>query len=299
VAAAAGSTSTACLYLENSYTCVAPPPCTTCTDAPRTICSAGQIVDPTVAVTCMVAGTTCKQVVSCKADPCYTASPCECQYSNGCTFIPSSSASAIIGTCVSAANSDTAAVVATPGLTAAPDSCATQSATATTPSDKITATVSSASNLDTALSNFAAAVTTLQNEVDPTTGVKIAAQVSIVVLGVATPSKNADGSYTFAITVTFIPSDPSVTVTDQHRALYCPPLKQLIADITRVTVTSDCTYTLLSSTKRSALQTGDQTYSMTTTAPGSSVDSVYGSGSSTIVVAFGVALISLFVTLFM
>jgi len=247
-----------------------------------------------------VDGTTCKQVVSCKADPCYTASPCECQYSNGCTFIPSSSASAIIGTCVSAANSDTAAVVATPGLTAAPDSCATQSATATTPSDKITATVSSASNLDTALTNFANAVTALQNDVDPTTGVKIAAQVSIVVISVATPAKNAvDGSYLFDIVVAFIPSDPSVTVTAQHRTLYCTPLKQLITDITRITVTSDCTYTLVSSTKRSALQTGDQTYSMTTTAPGSSVDSVYGSGSSTIVATFGVALISLFVTLFM
>jgi len=147
------------------------------------------------------------------------------------------------------------------------------------------------------MNHFIAAVTTLQSQVDPTTGVKIAAQVSIVVLGIAAPSKNSDGSYTFTITVAFIPSDASITVTVDHERLFCPALKGLVYDMTKVQPTTDCVYTTRVGSVKRAIAQQSQTYDMTTTAPGPSVDAIYGSSASTVAVAFGASLVSLFVAL--
>jgi hypothetical protein len=149
------------------------------------------------------------------------------------------------------------------------------------------------------MTKFVAAVTELQTRIDPVTGTKVAAEVSIVVIGFPAPEKNTvDGTYKFRVTVAFVPSDASVTVGDDHKRLFCEPLKVLIKDLTRVELTSACTYTPKTTVKRSALQSSANTYDMSATAPGTSVDAIYGNSASAIALAFGAVLISI-VALFM
>jgi len=149
------------------------------------------------------------------------------------------------------------------------------------------------------MTKFVAAVTELQTRIDPVTGTKVAAEVSIVVIGFPAPEKNTDGTYKFRVTVAFVPSDASVKVGDDHKRLFCEPLKVLVKDLTRVELTSDCTYTPKTTVKRSALQSSAaDTYEMSATAPGTSVDAIYGNSASSIALAFAAVLISI-VALFM
>jgi len=187
-----------------------------------------------------------------------------------------------------------------------PSTTTTGATTEHTTTDQVTAAVSSRSALETAINKFATDVATARTHVDATTGINYAAQVSVVVIGVATPEKTTDGAYKFAVTVSIIPNDATVTVSAEHQRTFCKPLIDLISGISGVTITSDCTWTAKTSVKRQATPS---TWDMSATAPGPVVEQAYpsaqtssnprASAASTVIVAFGTALISLFVSLFM
>jgi hypothetical protein len=199
--------------------------------------------------------------------------------------------------------SDAVTISTAERISVLPESCehntAVDPAPTDRPTEKLRETISSPTTLSDAATRFANGVIELQKTIDPVTGTKVAGQVSIVVLSVSSPEKNADGSYKFSLTVVFIPYG-SVVVGEDHKRVYCPLLKVFIRDLTKVELSTDCKFTERVGVKREVSQSSSKTYDMSANAPGSSVNALYGSSAaSTVVVAFGAALISLFVALFM
>jgi hypothetical protein len=173
-------------------------------------------------------------------------------------------------------------------------------AAAVTPTDKLQEAVSKPATVADASTKLANAIIELRKKIDSVTGRLTAAEVSIIIIGYEAPKPDTDGSYKFTVRVTFVPADATITPGDDHKRVYCPVLRDFMEHLSGVRPTTECVYTATISVKRDISQTGSNTYDMSANAPSSSVNALYGSNSaSTVVVAFGAALISLFVALFM
>jgi len=309
-----------CLWDPTSYKCLAalPPPtistptfCSTCADSANIIdCSPPTVVSASATYTCQALVDVCYKKRTCISNPCYsTDNPCNCNYdgtsAGRCQFIGKMCLPVGTSPPVSALGGSTVAIdpiLSRPTTCAAlvPNAAGTAAVppAPTTTSDKLAAATASPTATSDAATKLAAAITALQSSIDPVTGTPVAAQASVIILAVLSPVKNGD-TYTFKVTVDFIPTDPTVVIGADILRVYCKTLQAYITAITKIELTSDCTYTpVVPPVKRDISQSMTQ-YDMTSTAPSSSVDATYASSASNIVVALGAAFISLFVALFM
>jgi len=275
-------------------------PCTTCGDSPSRVCPAGQVHDTRYPATCIRAenGVGCLQD-NCKPDEChYVGDICNCRgmAEKRCVYAS--------GTCFSAVyTSDYASHLLGERITVRPATCDAHvdGAVAVTPTDKIQEAVSKPATVADASTKLANAIVELRKKIDSVTGRLTAAEVSIIIIGYEAPKPDTDGSYKFTVRVTFVPADATITPGADHQRVYCPVLRDFMENLSGVSTTTDCVYTATISVKRDISQSSGTpaNYDVSSNAPSSSVNALYGSSASTVVVAFGAALISLFVALFM
>jgi len=250
------------------------------------------------------------QVRTCVADPCYKVFCSGCN--QGCVWLRSatggvcvaSAARTSVGTGSDAATLNTAAQITTDCPVDSPST--TTGSTSPPPREggtdtisKLATAVSSGDRISTASSNIAKCLTSLQQNIDPVSGIVQGAQVSLVIVGVTAPGRNTDGTFSMTVTVTFIPQPGnSAGVTDDIRRVHEPCLVAFSNDLTGVTC--DGTIKWNAGGKRAISQTSNSnsnTWGASTTMSGNSVQQAYGS-SSTIFATLGLLLVSL-IALFM
>jgi len=210
------------------------------------------------------------------------------------------------GGCVSTGLSATGALTASPSdvtnqvaataiITTKPPTCTatgTSSGVTVTPTgtDTLSKLVSAAStNAQGATTNLVQCLTNLQNQLDPATGVNIAAQVDFVFVGINTPVKDSTtNNYNVDVYASFVAKVGTPAITSDHRRVYCPCIKGYVGDLTKVQPTSPCDDTAwtVGTQKRGISQTTQSgTSAYHATVPGSGVQSQYGASASPVVVA--------------
>jgi hypothetical protein len=162
----------------------------------------------------------------------------------------------------------------------------------------LTTAVSNPSRATTAATNLANCLIVLKTQTDPITGINQAALVSVIVVGVSSPTNNGDGSYSLTITVTFVPvAGNTVGVTDDIRRVHEPCLANFSNDLSGVKC--DGTVKWTPNVKRAISQGSAETDNAATTMPGGNVQAVYGASTSSAVFAtLGLLFVSL-IALFM
>jgi len=162
----------------------------------------------------------------------------------------------------------------------------------------LTTAVSDSGRATTAATNLANCLIVLKTQTDSITGINQAALVSVIVVGVSSPTNNGDGSYSLTITVTFVPvAGNTVGVTDDIRRVHEPCLANFSNDLSGVKC--DGTVKWTPNVKRAISQGSAQTDNAGTTMPGGNVQAVYGASTSSAVFAtLGLLFVSL-IALFM
>jgi hypothetical protein len=173
-------------------------------------------------------------------------------------------------------------------------------ATPTTVVDKVSTDVNDPTKVSTALDVFKADISTASTSIDPATGTSLAAQFAVVILAVINPTKNTDGSLRLTAVVTFIPvTDAVTTLTDDHKRVYCPIIKKLLASVAgfQEVDLNDCTWSAQTSVKRQTSPAGSQTQAVSSDVNSNAVSSLQSSAHQQTVsffVVVALVIISLF-----
>jgi len=254
----------------------------------RQICPVGTIPDPTAVVTCKnvyVEGIRqCIAYPPCIKDPCFGITDnCKCDYSK-CIFA-SSAASNIRGCITPTADlftSVSAEVFKAPPSTCVPSTTGDTKPPTTEPVDKIGAVVNTPDKVSAAIDQLNTDLNIAKTVVDVKTGANLAAEFSVIVVAIAYPEKNTDGSVKMSVLASFLPTGAVVTkVTEDHQRIYCPIIVKLLANVGGFSISdmrNTCTWTKQASVKR---QTGSEseTFKIDSDASSQSVSSIYGSSA--------------------
>jgi hypothetical protein len=266
------------------------------------LCGVGTVPDPSGPVTCKAVyaeGTRqCQAFPTCVKDNCFgTDNVCNCDLTK-CIFAVSATAG--IRQCVTPttdlSNTVSAEVIRTP-----PSTCTTAPPTPTEPVDKIGVAVNTPGTVSTAIDNFNTELQAAKTVTDTTTGTNLAADFSLVVVAIAVPSKNNDGSVKLSVLASFLPAGLVTKVTDDHKRIYCPIIVKLLATIGgfKEIDMGACTWSAQPSVKRQAAAGSPEVYTISSDANSQSVNNLYGSSAAIQTISFFMVVVFVIMSLFL